>query len=139
MTDNTIDAGTTFPTAPYPGQNFFRTDLVQRFVYESGVWSSFLPNTNDDGIARLSVAIPAGMATNTVIKPIPGRILSIIVESAAGTNAMQFTNGVGGQAIAEIASGAPIGPISIEGGSPASASIVAVGNAGNPAVLVNFE
>lgn len=138
-TDNTIDIGTAFPTSPYPGQSFYRSDLNAKFVYLNSTWQQFLPNVGDGELATAKMAIPAATATNTTVKATAGRIRTIVVESTGSTNAMQFTDGAGGPIIMEIAAGVAIGPVPVGDGGQASVSIIAVGNAGNPAVLVDFE
>ncbi|MGH2449250.1 MAG: hypothetical protein ACRDFS_11705 [Chloroflexota bacterium] len=79
-------------------------------------------------------AIAAGVTGNTVIKGGPGVLCRVLV-TTAGTAAMSFEDG--STVIGVIPANTAAGTI-VDIQMPAAGSIVAIGNAANPAVTVAF-
>ena len=82
-----------------------------------------------------TTAIAAGHTGNTTVKPSAGRLCQVLV-TASGTNAMQFTDGASGTVIGLIPASAPVNGVPYIFNMPVATSIIAVGNANNPAVTV---
>lgn len=88
---------------------------------------------------RASLAIAAGVATNTVVRNSPGRLARILV-TASGSNALNiFDNSStpSGTQIALVPASAPAGTI-IDCQAPALNGIVVQGNASNPAITIFY-
>jgi hypothetical protein len=96
----------------------------------SGTGTSATQSTTNSTIA-------ASTSSNTTVKASAGRLFSVTV-TTLGTNAMQFTDG-GTTVIFGLAASAAVGTYNAAtGGVPFSTSLVALGNAANPAVTVSF-
>lgn len=86
-----------------------------------------------------SVAIAAGVATDTVVKPTPGRLASILV-TTTGTNPLQvFDNATvgSGKIIGQLPASPALGITFF--GEAAANGITVKGNAANPAVTISFD
>lgn len=102
------------------------------------VHPSVLVDVYDNAIhAAFSMAIPAGTATDTVVKATPGRLIKIMV-TTLGTNAMLvYDNASGhtGTIIGAVAASAAVATV-VNPDAPALLGITVQGNAANPAVTV---
>jgi hypothetical protein len=85
------------------------------------------------GVACATIA--AGVGTNTTIKSTPGTLVGVLV-TTPGSNPMQFVDGTTGKIIGKLGPNAPYGFYPM--GLTATQSIIAVGNAANPAVTVEY-
>lgn len=83
-----------------------------------------------------TLAIAAGQAANTTVKSTAGKLWKVIV-TTSGANPMVFRDGAAGTIIGALPANAAVGPY--EFASSAATAIVAIGNAGNPAVTVTFD
>lgn len=87
-----------------------------------------------------SLAIAAGVATNTIVKAAPGRLASILV-TASGTNALNVfdnSSGASGTQIALVPAGTVPGT-QINCQVPALNGITAQGNSNNPGVTIFYS
>jgi hypothetical protein len=85
-----------------------------------------------------TVAVAAGVATDTVVKAASGRLCRILV-TAVGTNPLSVwdnASGHTGTVIGQLAASAPIGSYDFQ--LPAANGITVQGNAANPAITVSY-
>lgn len=85
------------------------------------------------GVASMQIA--AGVTGNTTVKATPGVLVAVLV-TTPGSNAMTFVDGGTGKIIGKLGVNVPVGSYSM--GYTAAVSIVAQGNAQNPAVTVEY-